>query len=127
MRSARVRARTSTKRVREKRMKRVCGKSALGKAVESGKTEKIFLKNTKNRRKGEKTAKNRKNFKKISEILHKRLTSACTFGNIDTLRKYAVYWADAGSYCKSEEKATSADNFRRQCEGSTLATDRGFA
>ena len=52
------------KRVREKRMKRICGKSALGKAVESEKTEKIFLKNTKKRHKGEKNRKKSKKFQK---------------------------------------------------------------
>lgn len=45
-------------------MKRVRGKSALGKAVESEKTEKIFLKNTKKRRKGEKNRKKSKKFQK---------------------------------------------------------------
>ena len=91
------------------------------KKPQSGKTGR------KTAQKTEKIAKIKKFFKKLSKILHKRLTFPCAFGKIDTLRKYAVYWADAGSYCKSEEKATSADNFRRQCEGETLATDRGFA
>ena len=81
-------------------------------------------KNVKRREKtaenGRNTAKNTKKIEKLKKTSFKRLTTPCLFGKINRLRKYAVYWADAGSYCKSEEKATSADNFRRQCGGIDL-------
>ena len=94
---------------------------------EEGKDVKRREKTAGNGRNTAKNTKKRKKIEKLKKTSFKRLTTPCLFGKINRLRKYAVYWADAGSYCKSEEKATSADNFRRQCEGSTLATDRGFA